>query len=494
MRNSRASRYIRSTGGGRSKLPTVTEQLRIDIYARESQKGDKDQRSTGGQIEVCRAVLADRDLPEGEVFKDEGTSAWREGVTRPGWDALMARLESGQSGGVIVFDLERFARRIDDGQRLVKASKRGLMVLDSDAEFDLTTASGEKSFNDAMSAAVYYSHRLSDRVKRGKLRKARNGQVDNGGQRPFGFLDDALTVREDEARWITWLAKHLLHGDAQDALVRHLNSRGLTTTAGKPWTQRALRDVMLRERNRGNIEHCGTVVARLPGEPILSDATYGRIVALYAARSRGRPPSPKYTCSGVAFCALCGKRLSGRPRGDRCYEDGQVKREYWCSPSANSGCAKISIDQRALDAVAKELTVLVLSDPRQAGEIEAIAADRAEAVRDLDALIAKDESLALEIGGRLGRGEMTLARHDAIMGPVDKRLGELRARRAELGDQDQEVPEVTGSCGSWVRRWDDGTPEERRQMLRLALRGQVIRVGPADPEDRTNALVRLSLT
>src|ERR1035438_9716822 len=40
----------------------------IDIYARVSRKGDKEQRSTGGQVQVCRSILADRNLPVGEVF------------------------------------------------------------------------------------------------------------------------------------------------------------------------------------------------------------------------------------------------------------------------------------------------------------------------------------------------------------------------------------------------------------------------------------------
>ena len=50
------------------------------------------------------------------------------------------------------------------------------MVLDSDGEFDLATASGKKSFRDAMNAAAYYSDRLSDRVTRGKKLKALAGE------------------------------------------------------------------------------------------------------------------------------------------------------------------------------------------------------------------------------------------------------------------------------------------------------------------------------
>ena len=41
----------------------------------------------------------------------------------------MERLEDGSAGGVIVYNLDRFARQLTDGQRLVTASDRGLVIL-----------------------------------------------------------------------------------------------------------------------------------------------------------------------------------------------------------------------------------------------------------------------------------------------------------------------------------------------------------------------------
>ena len=466
----------------------------IDIYARVSRKGDKDQRSTTGQVQVCRAALEDRGLPVGEILVDDGRSAWNPNVVREDWDKLMARLESGAAAGVVVFDLERFTRQPKEGERLIDAAERGLIVLDSDGEFDLTTASGKKGFRDALAAAAYYSDRLSDRVKRGKAAKARNGEVQRGGlNRPFGFEDDAITVRESEAAWIRWAAVHLLHGDPQPELVAHLNARGIKTAADGPWTQRGLRDMLIRERNRGNIAHNGAVVARLPGEPIIDTETFGRVAAKYAARRRGRPASPAYVCSGVAFCGRCGKRLAGRPRTSRRpYDDGDVRREYWCSPSAYGGCAAISVDQRDLDAAARALTVAILSDPRHASQIEAAAADRAEQARDLDALIAADEATALALADRLGRGEMDLARYDAATGPLDRRLAELRARRTAL-DASTDGGTASVPDGDWARRWDSADPAERRALLRMALRGRTLTVGPADSSDRANVTRRLTV-
>ena len=86
---------------------------------------------------------------EGKVLVDPGRSAWNPAVKRPAWDELMDRLERGVSGGMIVFDLERFTRQPKDGERMIELAAAGLMVLDSESEYDLTTPNGKKAFRDA---------------------------------------------------------------------------------------------------------------------------------------------------------------------------------------------------------------------------------------------------------------------------------------------------------------------------------------------------------
>ena len=101
----------------------------IDIYARVSRAGDERQRSIKGQIADCQVSLKERGLPAGEVFIDSGRSAWNPQVKRPGWEALMRRMETGESAGVIVFDLERFARNFLDGERLIAAAELGATIM-----------------------------------------------------------------------------------------------------------------------------------------------------------------------------------------------------------------------------------------------------------------------------------------------------------------------------------------------------------------------------
>jgi len=467
----------------------------LDVYARVSRLGDERQRSTDGQVEDCTARVNDLSASVGEVHVDDGRSAWNPRVHRPGWDRLMARLESGATGGVVVFDLARFSRRPIEGERLITAAERGLLVLDSEDSYDLTTTNGKKHFRDQLNGAAFESDRLSDRVKRGKRVKALRGEP-NVSSRPFGFEDDGPgsprrfdRVRESEAEVLRELAARLLAGDSQDEMIRDLNRRGVTTSYDKPWTRAGLRQVLTRPRNAGLIVYDGAVIPdkRLPGESILTEDTHERICSLFAARRRGRPVSDAYLCSGVVCCGLCGHRLSGRPRVNmKPYPDGGVRRQYWCQPRAHDGgCGRIAVDQRELDRHIGALVVAILADPRHAAAVESAARSAVEQRQKIEAEISECEQLANALANRLGRREISLIRYDAATVPLDRRLAELRDTLGEIDAAPSAVVSaevVAASRAEWEARWKVATVAEQRALLRQALRGRRLVVMPADPQ------------
>lgn len=461
----------------------MASQTVLDVYARVSRLGDDRQRSTEGQADDCTARVAERGAQVGELHIDSGRSAWNPRVRRPGWDRLMDRLERGVTGGVVVFDLARFSRRPIEGERLIAAAERGLLVLDSEGEYDLTSANGKKQFRDQLATAAYESDRLSTRVKRGKRVKAMNGEP-NHSSRPFGFEPDGLTPRPAETAVLRELVGRLLDGESLDTLVIELNERGVTTSTGGAWTSVGLRQVLVRPRNAGRIEHNGVTVGRLPGEPVLDEDTFERMCALFASRRRGRPNSPTYLCSGVVCCGRCGHTLTGRPRAHLTpYADGSVRRQYWCQPRAGNGggCGRITIDQRELDWHVRLLVTAILADPGHAEAVESAAAQIGKRRRDLDAELSECEHLAAELSARLGRREITLSRYDAAVEPLDKRITELHAERDQL-DAEPTVPvtaeTVAASEAGWRQRWDAALVPERRGLIRQAMRGRRLVVDP----------------
>jgi site-specific DNA recombinase len=457
--------------------------LILDIYARVSRLGDDRQRSTGGQVEDCKARIVERGAQVGEVHIDSGRSAWNRRVKRPDWEQLMSRLEAGATGGVVVFDMARFSRRPIEGERLILAAERGLVVLDSEGEYNLTTANGRKTFRDQLNAAAYESDRLSTRVKRGKRVKAARGEP-NHSRRPFGFEQDGVTVRESEAVVLREMVARVLTGESQDHIACDLNQRGVTTSIGGQWSRETLKQLVLRERYVGHVVHNGVVVGHLPGEPILDNETGERLITLFASRRRGRPNSEVYLCSGLVYCGHCGFWLSGRPRaGMKPYPDGEVRRQYWCQPRPlRGGCSRITVDQRELDRHVGALVVRILTDPRHAEALEAAAKATEGKRRSLLAELSECEHLADELSGRLGRREITLKRYDVAMAPLDKRIVELRAELAELDSVPTAVADpgvVAASREEWTARWNAATVAERRNLIRQALTNRRIVIAPA---------------
>ena len=377
-----------------------------------------------------------------------------------------------------------------------------MLVLDSESEYDLRTPNGKKAFRDAINAAAYYSDRLSTRSARGKRLKAIGGEP-NGSARPFGFEADLITVREDEAAILRDLTARFLAGETQDALIAELNARGITTSYGKPWTRAGLRKVLTRERNWGRIIYTDpksgitSVVGRLPGEPIVSEEDFDAVIAMYTARRRGRPSSWHYLCAGIATCGVegCGRTLHGRPRNNmKPYPDGEVNRQYWC-PKTHGGCGRIAVDQRRLDEAAAALAIEILADPRHADAIEATAREIESKSARLDLAIAEAESVAEALADRLGRGNITLSRYDIAIRPLDERIAKLKTERAALGGPSpQRTPRA--SREHWQRRWAVADQKEKRELLRMALRGRRLVVAPAgrgSPAERADVSRRIRI-
>ncbi|WP_255638868.1 recombinase family protein [Amycolatopsis sp. DSM 110486] len=478
----------------------VRDGLVLDVYARVSRLGDERQRSVEGQVADCKARLVDIGAKVGKVLDaDRGRSAWNPRVKRPDWDELMQRLETGASDGVIVFDLARFSRRPIEGERLISAAERGLLVLDSEGEYDLTTPSGKKAFRDQLNTAAYESDRTSTKTKRGKRLKALKGETNNS-QRAFGWNEDNKTLRKSEADALADAAKRVLAFQSQDAIVIEWNRSGLRSVNGKPFTRTALRQLLLRPRNAGIAVYQNEVLREpsedpnVPGElkrlvdvePIFDVGTWEDLHSLYSSRRRGRPTSEAYLCSGIVHCGVCKHTLTGRPRKNMApYPDGTVRRQYWCQPRAHAGgCGRISVDQRALDGHVLELIAVILSDPRHAAAIEASTKAAADARQLVHDELARAEQLANELSARLGREEMSLARYDAAVAPLDKKIARLRAQLVELGESAEvKLPPklAAESLEEWRARLKAATVPERRALLARALRGRWLVVSSLDP-------------
>ena len=252
----------------------------IDVYARISRAVNGETIKTDYQVEVCSEELAERGARVGRVFTDPSLSAWQRDVVRPDWVKLMDRLESGQSDGVMFYDVTRFSRKIIEGERLVEAAERGMRVWSLTGEYDLATADGRRHFREDMVSAASESDKMSERIRHGKVRRARRGRLAGGGRgygmpglapKPDGWHPDdprEMVPGEQvaaERAVIAECCRRILGGEPLPAVVRDLDRRGLRTVTGKRWTRNGLRQMLDRPALAGLLTHHGTVVGRLSG-------------------------------------------------------------------------------------------------------------------------------------------------------------------------------------------------------------------------------------
>ena len=91
-----------------------------------------------------------------------------------------------------------------------------------------------------------------ERQKLANEEAARAGKRFTGGQRPFGYEDDHVTVRPAEAEAIRWAADALLAGGTISAVMREWNRRGLNTAQGrKPFSRQSVTAILRNPRVAG---------------------------------------------------------------------------------------------------------------------------------------------------------------------------------------------------------------------------------------------------
>jgi len=455
----------------------------IDLYARLSKAADGSTINVDEQEEIGKADIERRGGVVGRVFKrDNSKSAWNPKVVRPDWLELMERLESGDSAGVWVLDLTRFTRKPKEGEWLIEVAQEGVLVWSQSLEFNLLTADGRAAFRDAMTKAAYESDKISERTKRGKRRKARNGKWVFGARGyamprwappppdwepgdPRAMVSESLIEAEKEI--IRECYRRVLAGETNvNALAGELNERNVRTVAGGRWGRTTLREELIRPGHAGLIVFDGVIHGRRKNfDPTVTEEEWERMCALLAARAPGRPPGRVYVLSGLMRCADCGQRMLALPRSGRA-----GKLTYRCRPKPGKhgdGCGGNGIDGAVAFAAVSAAVKERLSDPRRASAIAermaTVGAERAALRTELEYLETEADSIAEKTKKWGSR------RVDKALTPVLARIEEIHAELENLtDDQELDVPSDI-AAQEWDRAVEAGDIDALRTMIRHAL-------------------------
>jgi site-specific DNA recombinase len=431
----------------------VTEHRRAAIYARISSDPKKDTLGVRRQERACRALAARHRWPVVAVFVDDDKSAFH-GKRRPGYEAMVEAVKAGEVTAIVAWAparLTRHPRELEDLIDLLDAH-RVEVATHIAGDYDLSTSGGRLTARVVGSVARHESEEKSERVRLKMTEIAQAGRF-HGGQRPFGYERDGVTVVPEEAEAVRLMARRIAEGVGLRRLQAELNAAGVPTVNGGPWRFSAVRQILTNPRIAGLSHHRGEIVADHADWPAILDRdSFEQLQATLLDPRRKQQRPARYLLTGLVVTPDGAKMIGKRGNGNR--------RLY--------AAAGVSVDAEHLEAYIVK-TVLRLTD--------GAALPKAKAPRVSSRVAALEKELE-QLAALRGKGRISLREWMAAKAPLDKRLTEARktvpAERVPAG-----VSAVLGRKGGLRRAWPGMTVDEQRRAVAAVLEKVVVQpVGP----------------
>jgi len=419
------------------------------------------------QREDCERLCAARGWAVAEVFSDNDTSAYS-GKRRPGYEAMMTGLRSGDFDAVVTYAaprLTRSMRELEDFVETIETIGAQVAVV-AGGDIDLSSAAGRRIARIFAAIARGESEELAERQRRKNRERAERGLPHGLSRRPFGYAANGVTVNPTEAAVIRDVVERLLHGSTLRAVTLRLNASGSRTTTGRQWHTRTLRRVLLSPRLNGRREHRGETYPA-SWEAIVSDDEHAQLVALLTGRAgTGVVTKGRHVLSGLIFCGVCGAPMAYQP--EHRTKDGRVRtRQSYACPSRPRGFGCVSI-------VAEGVEAYVVSE---VGRIRSgFDTASAEAGDDVLAMIQERDAAQTRLDGFAD---------DYGAGILDRRQVERasNAARRQIAELDEKIATAAAVTvtktrrASLVERWDGLDADERREAIRALVYRVDIRRG-----------------
>jgi site-specific DNA recombinase len=284
--------------------------IRCAIYTRKSSDEGLDQsfNSLDAQHEACAAYIASQ-RHEGwtlvpDRFDDGGLSGGT--LERPALQRLLAEIDAGRIGMVVVYKIDRLTRSLADFGRLVeRLDAKGCSFVSVTQAFNTATSMGRLTLNVLLSFAQFEREVTAERI-RDKIAASKKKGLWMGGTLPLGYDNHPdpqrreLVINPIEAAAVVELfTLYERHGNLRlvelEATHRGLRSKALASPSGRrsggfPFTRGQLHYLLTNPVYIGRIRHKDQSYPGL--HPAIIDAglwerVQAKLIAA-AARPRGR--------------------------------------------------------------------------------------------------------------------------------------------------------------------------------------------------------------
>ncbi|GGS94711.1 site-specific recombinase DNA invertase Pin [Planobispora rosea] len=465
-------------------------QLRAGVYARLSETYDAAE-SVPTQLENGARHAARRGDRLVASFKDDGVSGYKE-ISRDGFMQLIAAIERGELDVVIVRDIDRLTRNLDDWNQFERACVRNGVILSAYTGGDLDLSTPEGAYYGGMETlrARRESAVKSARVREAVERNARKGRRPGAGKRRFGYRNiydnphetdrkrRVIRIELDPAEpdLIREAATRLLdHGESLGGIVRDWQSRNIPTVTGSRWDPNTLRGILTSAFIAGLREWEGE---KYPGDwPAIIDIdTHERLRRLFSDPGRKADVTrrQKHLLSGILLCSKCEKKMYFRG------EKAPRANSYACAWGMRGGCGGTRIKADSLEEYVTGAVLDALESPRiqealRKGTDKAEEKQRILILKQIKKAKERKEEARLDYGGEIIDREEWLD----IRAQVNSRITELQREYDRLSGKVVILGDIPP--GDEVRdAWEGWTIERKRAAIRSVLIDIKIRPVPED--------------
>lgn len=295
-------------------LPSLADlTLPVDGYIRVSRVGDRSGESYISPEVQRRAIeswAAERGvelvLHEPEENVSGGT------MDRPVFNRIMQRIRDRESGGMVVWKLDRFARTLVGGlMTLNELTERGaLFASATESQFDFTTADGRIFLQMNLMMAEYYRERTKESWASSITYAVERG-VHIAPGLPYGYVKDAgkRLVPDHRAAFIKEAFEKRVTGMPFQRIADWLNAEAPPRHDGRPWVASSV-ERTLRRRVYLGVAHWGNQENRA-AHPAIVDATLWEAAQVRVQTSSNRRRAEdRALLHGIARCAGCRFQLS----------------------------------------------------------------------------------------------------------------------------------------------------------------------------------------
>jgi DNA invertase Pin-like site-specific DNA recombinase len=431
--------------------------LRLDAYIRVSDTGGRstDDASLQGPPQQRAAIerwAAGTGVEIAEWHEDLDQSGTK--LSRPSFDAMMERIRTGQTGGVVVARIDRLSRAsvIDALRTVEQIHEWGGKVNAADLGTDPGGYMGEMLMTLMLALARMEIRRIEDNWDQSQAAAVARGV--HIGNAPFGYRKipkgeadtGCLVVDRGEANIVVGLFERKVGGATWLELARWLDS-AVPKAGGRKWGRNTVRGMIECRTYLGEISH-GKHVNPTGTDPIVTPALWRRAQVAPGRRT----PRGGYLLTGLVRCAGCGRRM-------RATSGGTKKVSTYSCQTAECKLRYTTVTVDRLDAEVVDQFFAALGELR-AEAVDDDAIEEAEAeVRRLTEEVETRAMVAPAHPSAVAAHGTALKQAEGALIEAEDHLAHLVAARTAVG------PDVL----VLAEAWPDMPIADRRQLLEAAI-------------------------